>query len=792
MAASQNIARLGVVLGLDSAEFQKGVDEAIAANQKLKRQIKSDSDAAAKEIVRLKYATEDYGRAVSSVEKLQREFLVGGRYVNATKELQEQLILQAKAYDQKVASEKAALVSGSKLFQMSVQQRAALAYQTTDIVTSLVSGQNPLIVLIQQGGQLKDQFGGIGNMFRGIAQALSITKIAVVGLGSAMGGLLYFAYQGNKEFKELRNAIALTGNAAGVTFGAFRQMSEQLAEGVNISVSDAKDIFAELVKSGRVAAQSMTPFAQVIANVAKLSGESADVVAKNLIPSLDGSAASAKKLNDQYNFLTFAQYRQIEALEKAGQKSEAARITADLLNKSLEKQKEDLQIAEGWWNKATVAVSNFIDKIKQIGAPETDEEKLIRLAKRIEELSNFNIFGKKFDAPALAGQKALAIKEYENFARELAEKRQKIEADALKKAEEKKAISAYDSAGGLNKLLSIEESIAKARADLRFQIDVENADKFARIDLETRKKADDLFVEYHRNNVNENFVFAAKRREEYEAKLAAIEQEGEQRKAEIARQKYEEFANEQRTRLESLQTEERKLELFSESIFMSEKEQKIALNRLKLEQQIARIRANKDLTDERKQELIAEEIALQNRADAFAELEERLGHLKSINQAVFKNMEQAIEQFVRTGKISFKDLARSIIQELLAIQLKAQFMYLFNASKSSGSGLLSSIGSFLFKSITGLASGGPVQANTPYLVGEKGPELFMPTGSNGGTIVPNHKLRTGSGGDTYVTNNYINAIDTKSFEDRLMGSSNAIWAANQYANKSLAVGRGRT
>jgi hypothetical protein len=47
------------------------------------------------------------------------------------------------------------------------------------------------------------------------------------------------------------------------------------------------------------------------------------------------------------------------------------------------------------------------------------------------------------------------------------------------------------------------------------------------------------------------------------------------------------------------------------------------------------------------------------------------------------------------------------------------------------------------------------------------------------------------GGSTNVTNNYINAIDTKSFEDRLLGSSNAIWAANQYANKTLATSRGR-
>ena len=87
-----------------------------------------------------------------------------------------------------------------------------------------------------------------------------------------------------------------------------------------------------------------------------------------------------------------------------------------------------------------------------------------------------------------------------------------------------------------------------------------------------------------------------------------------------------------------------------------------------------------------------------------------------------------------------------------------------------------------------LADGGSANANTPYVVGERGPELFVPRSS--GTVIPNHALG-GMGGSTSVTNNYINAIDTKSFEERLYGSSNAIWAANQYANKSLAVNRGR-
>lgn len=53
----------------------------------------------------------------------------------------------------------------------------------------------------------------------------------------------------------------------------------------------------------------------------------------------------------------------------------------------------------------------------------------------------------------------------------------------------------------------------------------------------------------------------------------------------------------------------------------------------------------------------------------------------------------------------------------------------------------------------GKAAGGPVAAGTSYLVGEKGPELFVP--NSNGSIVPNHSL----GGGTNITINVSGAID---------------------------------
>lgn len=158
-----------------------------------------------------------------------------------------------------------------------------------------------------------------------------------------------------------------------------------------------------------------------------------------------------------------------------------------------------------------------------------------------------------------------------------------------------------------------------------------------------------------------------------------------------------------------------------------------------------------------------------------------------------QNMEQALDQFVRTGKLNFSDLARSIISDLMAIQLRAQATSLF---QSSGLGdIFSSFfgGGGSKTAFSGgikfLADGGPVSG--PAIVGERGPELFIPNSS--GTIIPNHQL--GSMGNQpqvvyngpYIAN--MNAIDTQSATQFLARNKEAVWAANQSASRSLPQSR---
>ena len=177
----------------------------------------------------------------------------------------------------------------------------------------------------------------------------------------------------------------------------------------------------------------------------------------------------------------------------------------------------------------------------------------------------------------------------------------------------------------------------------------------------------------------------------------------------------------------------------------------------------------------------------------------------SLFSSIVGNMEAALDKFARTGKLKFADLARSIIQDIIAIQLKAQASTIFSMiAKGFGAGFSgSAVGESQYSlsygqpSSSGLglqarAGGGDISSGQPYLVGERGPELVVPRSA--GTVIPNHSLAGAMGGGPSVVYNgpYIasmSAIDTQSGLAFLAKNKQGVWAANQSAQRSLPVSR---
>jgi phage-related minor tail protein len=94
-------------------------------------------------------------------------------------------------------------------------------------------------------------------------------------------------------------------------------------------------------------------------------------------------------------------------------------------------------------------------------------------------------------------------------------------------------------------------------------------------------------------------------------------------------------------------------------------------------------------------------------------------------------LERTLSRAIRRGSLDFEDLRRvalSVMNDIASAAIHGGLQNLFGGS-SGGSGLLN-IGTSLlsaFLGAPGRATGGPVSGGRAYMVGERGPELFVPT-----------------------------------------------------------------
>jgi lambda family phage tail tape measure protein len=185
---------------------------------------------------------------------------------------------------------------------------------------------------------------------------------------------------------------------------------------------------------------------------------------------------------------------------------------------------------------------------------------------------------------------------------------------------------------------------------------------------------------------------------------------------------------------------------------------------------------------------------------AFAQYAEDAGNYGKMAEDMFSsftgNMNSALDTFVETGKLSFGDLAQSIIKDLIKIQLRMLMMQGISSMFGGMGGMFGGGGPQEVSAVTtyigtAYADGGNPPVGVPSLVGERGPELFIPRSS--GTIIPNNKLGDALGGSGVTYNGPViqnmSAIDTQSGIQFLAKNKMTIWSMNQSANRSIPAGR---
>ncbi|WP_323368213.1 phage tail tape measure protein [Pseudomonas parafulva] len=258
--------------------------------------------------------------------------------------------------------------------------------QFTDIVVSLQGGQAPLTVLLQQGGQLKDMFGGVGPAIKALGgYVLGLVNPFTVA-AAAVGVLGYAYYKGSEEAVGFQKALITTGNAAGTTADRLSGMAAQVSATVG-TTGAAAEVLTQLAGSGKVAADSFVEITEAALEWRDATGRAVEETVAEFVKIGKDPVTAAKELNEQYGFLTASTYSQIVALKEQGDTIDATKLLTDtyvdtIKNRSKEVT-ENLSIWERGWKALRGEVAATVDSVKNIGREQDIASRIVELQRQV-------------------------------------------------------------------------------------------------------------------------------------------------------------------------------------------------------------------------------------------------------------------------------------------------------------------------------------------------------------------------------------------------------------------------
>lgn len=322
---------------------------------------------------------------------------------------------------QALQAQRAATGSLDKMGLSAKQTAAALRgvpAQFTDIVTSLQGGQAPLTVFLQQGGQLKDMFGGAGNAARALGGYV-LGLVNPLTIAAAAAGALAFAYnQGSKEADAYNKALITTGNAAGTNAAQLKAYAQEIS-GIVGTQGKAAESLAALASTGKVGAESLRDAAKAAVEYERATGQAVGKTAEQFASLRNEPLAAVLKLNDGMNFLTVSTYKQIKSLEEQGKTAEAANVAqrafADTLSNRAGEMERNLGAVERGWVRIKDAAKGAWDAILNVGRATTSVDQLSEVRRQIAQRENqianagfgSNEGGAAFGRPSIANTERL-------------------------------------------------------------------------------------------------------------------------------------------------------------------------------------------------------------------------------------------------------------------------------------------------------------------------------------------------------------------------------------------------
>lgn len=287
---------------------------------------------------------------------------------------------QAAPFIAALRAQEAALAGQSKGLQQATkefnkyglsqkQQVAAMRgvpAQITDIFISLQGGQNPLTVLLQQGGQLKDMFGGLVPAVRALGTALLGLVNPYTVVAGIVGTLLYTYLQVEQRANSFNKALILTGQSSTLAASELQTSVDALDRFANITGREAAGALAQFAATGLVARDNLELLSRAALDMESITGKAVkDTVAEYAEIAKDPVNAILR-LNESEHFLTASVYERIKALQESGDIEAAAALAQQTrAQEQIERAREvteSLGLVSGAWHEIKESTGEAFDE----------------------------------------------------------------------------------------------------------------------------------------------------------------------------------------------------------------------------------------------------------------------------------------------------------------------------------------------------------------------------------------------------------------------------------------------
>ena len=266
------------------------------------------------------------------------------------------------------------------------QAMRMLPAQITDIVTSLAGGQKPWLVAIQQGGQLKDSFGGIVPAANALLGAITPLAIGLTLVATVIGSVAVATLSSYRETQAYERALIASGSAAATTAGQLRVMKDSVGAATG-EYAEAQIALTALASAGQIAADTLALAARAAVDLSTLTGASIEESTQKIIALAKAPSAQLAELNQQYRFLSVEVYQHVRALEAQGRAQDAARLAIESFARVHEQRVQEAYARAGSLEQAWINLGKVIggvwNTLRNLGR----DDVAFRLSKTTDELN---------------------------------------------------------------------------------------------------------------------------------------------------------------------------------------------------------------------------------------------------------------------------------------------------------------------------------------------------------------------------------------------------------------------